>query len=56
MLDARKISSTDGLERLNLEIGRRSAVVSVFPSEESYIRLVGTYRMEYFMDWWAGRS
>jgi hypothetical protein len=47
MLDARKISSTNGLERLNREIRQRSVVVGVFPSEESYVRLVVTYLMEY---------
>jgi putative transposase len=55
MLDARKISSTNGLERLNREIRRRSAVVGVFPSEESYIRLVVTYLMEYAEDWSTSR-
>lgn len=55
MLDARKISSTNGLERLNREIRRRSAVVGVFPSEDSYIRLVVTYLMEYAEDWSTSR-
>lgn len=55
MLDARKISSTNGLERLNREIRRRSAVVGVFPSEESYVRLVVTYLMEYAEDWSTSR-
>ena len=55
MLDTRKISSTKGLEGLNREIRRRSAVVGAFPSEESYIRLVMTYLMEYSEDWSTSR-
>lgn len=55
MLDTRKVSSTNGLERLNREVRRRSAVVGVFPSEESYIRLVVTYLMEYAEDWSTSR-
>lgn len=46
-LDARKISSTNMLERLNREICRRTTVVGIFPSKDSYIRLVTTYLMEY---------
>ena len=55
MLDTRRISSTNGLERLNREIRRRSAVVGVFPSEESYIRLIVTHLMEYTEDWSTSR-
>jgi putative transposase len=50
-LDSRKISSTNVLERLNKEIRRRSRVVGVFPSEESYIRLLCCYLIEYTEDW-----
>ncbi len=50
-LDSRKIASTNGLERFNREIRRRSRVVGVFPSEDSYVRLVSTYLMEYSEDW-----
>ena len=51
MLDARKISSTNGLERLNRESRRRSAVVGVLPSEESYVRLAVTLLMEDAEGW-----
>ena len=39
-LDSRKISSTNTLERLNREIRKRSSVVGIFPSTDSYIRLI----------------
>lgn len=50
-IDFRKISSTNMLERLNEEIRRRSRVVGIFPSIDSYIRLVCCYLMEYTEDW-----
>ena len=55
-IDHRKISSTNMLERLNKEIRRRSKVVGVFPSEESYIRLITTYLIEYSEDWTNGKA
>lgn len=55
-IDSRKISSTNIHERLNREIRRRSKVVGVFPSMESYLRLVTCYMMEYSEDWNTERS
>jgi len=55
-IDKRKISSTNVLERINKEIRRRSKVVSIFPSRESYLRLIATYLMEYTEDWEIERS
>lgn len=55
-IDSRKISSTNTIERLNKEIRRRSSVVGIFPSTDSYIRLLCTYLMEYEEDWQTGRS
>ena len=55
-IDKRKISSTNVLERINKEVRRRSRIVSVFPSQASYIRLIGTYLMEYAEDWEMERS
>lgn len=55
-IDARKISSTNLLERLNREIRRRTKVVGIFPSMDSYIRLVTSYLIEYSEDWSTGRS
>lgn len=45
-IDHRKISSTNMIERLNREIRRRTNVVGIFPSMDSYIRLVSTYLIE----------
>jgi putative transposase len=50
-IDKRRISSTNVLERTNREIRRRSRVVGVFPSVESYVRLVTCYLLEYTEDW-----
>ena len=54
-VDARKISSTNILERLNKEIRRRSRVVGIFQSMDSYIRLVCCYLIEYSEDWESTR-
>lgn len=50
LLDGRKISSDNSLERLNRVIRRRTRVVGIFPSRQSYMRLVVTYLMEYEED------
>lgn len=55
-IDKRRISSTNVLERLNKEIRRRSRVVSIFPSQASYLRLITTNLMEYTEDWEIERS
>lgn len=54
-LDARKISSTKVLERLNREIRRCTGVVEIFSRADAYTRLVTTYLMEYAEDWSASR-
>ena len=55
-VDRKKISSTNGQERLNMEIRRRSRVVGVFPTVESYLRLIICYLLEYTEDWVSERS
>jgi len=55
-IDHRRISSTNVLERLNKEIRRRSKVVGIFPSRESYLRLLTSYLMEYTEEWEVERS
>ena len=55
-VDKKRISSTNGQERLNMEIRRRSRVVGVFPSVESYVRLTICYLVEYSEDWGSERS
>jgi len=54
-LDHRKTSSTNILERLHVEIRRRSRVVGIFPSTESYLRLLTSYLIEYAEDWSTGK-
>ncbi len=46
-VDKKRISSTNGQERLNMEIRRRSRVVGVFPSVPSFLRLTICYLIEY---------
>ena len=53
--DHRKVSSTNILERLNREIRRRSRVVGIFPSMDSYLRLITSYLIEYSEDWSTGK-
>ena len=48
--DARKISSSTMIERLNREIRRHTSVVGIFSNKGSYARLVTTYLMEYAED------
>lgn len=55
-IDSRKIASTNLLERLNREVRRRTRVVGIFPSMDSYIRLVTSYLIEYSEEWCSGRS
>ncbi|MGA2363158.1 MAG: IS256 family transposase [Candidatus Aminicenantales bacterium] len=55
-VDKKRISSTNGQERLNLEIRRRSRVVGVFPSVPSFLRLTICYLIEYSEDWENDRS
>ena len=55
ILDARKISSSNMIERLNREIRRRTRVIGIFPNESSYVRLVTAYLMEYAEDWSVSR-
>ena len=50
-LDSRKVSSNNMLERLNREIRRRTKVVGIFPSYESYLKLVTMYLIKYSEDW-----
>ena len=55
-IDYRKISSTNTLERLNKEVRRRSRAVGIFPSIESYERLMTACLIEYSEDHLTGAS
>lgn len=51
----RLIRTTNGLERLNREIKRRTRVVSIFPNEAACLRLVSAILMETSDEWEGGR-
>lgn len=46
-----RISSTNPLERLNLEIRRRTRVVGIFPHAGACVRLIGMLLVEKHEDW-----
>ncbi|QRN85704.1 transposase [Clostridia bacterium] len=49
-IDSRKISSTNMIKRLNLEIHKGSSLVGIFLSTDSYVRLVTSYLIEYILE------
>ena len=51
----RLIRTTNGLERLNREIRRRTRVASLFPNDESCLRLATAVVMEISEDWQTGK-
>jgi putative transposase len=51
----RKVRSTNPLERLNREIGRRTDVVGIFPDDASLIRLATSLVIEQNDEWLVGR-
>jgi putative transposase len=51
----RRIRTTNGLERLNQEIKRRTRVVRIFPNEKSCLRLVTALAVEQSEEWSTGR-
>jgi putative transposase len=51
----RFIRTTNGLERVNKEIRRRTRVVGVFPNEASCLRLISAILVEISEDWQIGK-
>jgi putative transposase len=51
----RRVRTTNGLERLNQEIKRRTRVVRIFPNGEACLRLVTALAAEQSEEWETGR-
>lgn len=52
----RLLRTTNGLERVNKEVRRRTRVASLFPNEASCLRLVSAVLMEISDDWQTGKA
>jgi putative transposase len=50
-----KLRSTNPLERVNKEIGRRSDVVGIYPNDRALIRLAGMLLIEQNDEWLVQR-
>ncbi len=50
-----KVRSTNMVERLNREIKRRTSVASLFPNEDSLLRLVSSILIEISEEWETGK-
>src|SRR5512137_216306 len=52
----KKIRTTNGLERINKELKRRSRVVGAFPNDASLLRLGGAILVDINEEWLTGRK
>ncbi len=50
-----RVRTTNGLERLNQELKRRTRVVRIFPNRAALLRLVTALAMEQSEEWVSGR-
>ena len=51
----KRIRTTNGMERINKELKRRTKVVGAFPNEASLLRLAGAILMDINEEWITGR-
>jgi putative transposase len=52
----RRLHSTDTVERLHMEIKRRTRVIGIFPNRASLLRMVGTLLQEQDDEWQGRRA
>lgn len=52
----KRFGTTNGVERLNQEIGHRERVIRIFPNDASVIRLMEALLMEQDEQWQTGRK
>lgn len=52
----RLLRTTNGVERVNKEVRRRTRVASLFPNEASCLRLVSAVLMEISDEWQTGKA
>ncbi len=52
----RMVRTTNGLERVNRELKRRTRVIVIFPNDASCLRLVSALLMELSAEWEGGRA
>jgi transposase-like protein len=51
----RRLRTTNALERVNMELKRRTRVAGLFPNEASLLRLVSALLAEFSDDWESGK-
>lgn len=50
-----QLRTTNGLERIDREIKRRTRVASIFPNSNSCLRLISTLLTEFDEEWMTGK-
>jgi len=55
MAHQRRLRTTNALERLNMELKRRTRVAGLFPNEASLLRLVSALLVEFSEEWETGK-
>ena len=50
------LRSTNPLERVNRELGRRTDVVGIFPDDRSLVRVAASVVIEQNVEWIVGRG